>query len=473
MARAREPAAALLALALLGCGGRSLTVGGKGGGGSDATPSCQYLVGGVCAGVPPEPLCQDAYCTDGGTCGKIFPVASYAELAQAAADAHFDDCIALAPGSYPPILVKPGVSLFGASAAAVTIEGITGVSGAARLAGLTVGASGIALGGGVVSIDSVRMTLDPKLQKSAILGSGSVTLTLSRSEISGAGVYGVRVLAGKVTMDRTVVHDCKGPALWAGCNDGCKCAAPVKVAVTSSLLDHNGLVGMSLVAASAWLQNVEIRHTAVGANFNGGGGLALSQCSTMTALQLTAADNTDYGVLIDDSTATLDSIQVSGNLRGIWLQRIGKSQQSGAFRLNCGVLSGNTALGFGVDVGSRDVGLSSVTIADTKLVTVAVLKNGQAAMAQVGDGFAWGGLSQVNVDGLTVSNSARLGVLINGNVKDMSSLSNVTLAGGDEAKGMWQQNIGANAVSPALNAAPALQKSSGEQFPPVTTLGAP
>ncbi len=425
-------------------------------------------VGGVCAGVPATPLCDGGNCTDGGACSKVILVASSGDLGQVAG-AKSGECISLAAGDYPAIDLNEGVSLFGVGAATTSVKGLVAKGGSVRIGGITVGASGMSIKAGTAAIDSVRVQLDGKAKSpSGITLEAAAAATVSRSEIIGAGTYGISAIgAAAVTVQKTIIRDGAGPAVWASCG-GTKCACknpPVQVVISDSKFDQNALVGLSLVNAKATLTNVDVTHTKVGPDFKAGGGLSISGCSDVTGTSVHVIDSKDFGVLIDDSSAQLTGFLIDTNLRGMWVQNVGKSVATATVSFKSSDLRNNSGVAFGVAAGSRGVDLSGIGIDHTLLKALPVLVNGQAGMNNVGDGVTWSGVSQMNVDGLNISNSARASMLIDGNVFTGSTLANVVLSQGDENKGIEQQNLKMNPVSPAIkNNAPNLKTSATEKF---------
>ncbi len=451
---------AIAALLLIGCSSSNDK------GGSSAGCDEANLVSGVCAGVPKTALCDGDNCTDGGACSKIISVASNADLAQIAG-ASSGECVSLAPGDYGTIDLNAGVSLFGRSAADVRVKGLVIKGGASRVAGITFGASAVTVKAGTASIDSVRVELDPKAKIAGITVEASASATVSRSEIVGAGTYGISAIgATQISLQKSLIRAGAGPALWASCG-GTKCACknpPVQVTIADTKIDKNALVGISLVNAKATLTNVSVTHTKVGPDFKAGGGLSISGCSEVSGTSINIVDSTDFGVLIDDSSAQLNGLLVDTNLRGMWVQNIGKSVATATVTIKAADLRNNSGVGFGLAAGSKGVTMSSVGIDNTKLIQLPVLVNGQAGMNGVGDGVTWSGVSQMNVDGLTISKSARASMLIDGSVFSGSTLSNVTLAQGDDGKGILQQNTKGMAVSPTVQNTPPVSTSTSEKY---------
>jgi hypothetical protein len=425
------------------------------------------LVGGVCAGVPSAPLCDGGNCTDGGACGAVINVASPGDIGSASA-AKTGDCVALAAGDYGAITLNDGVSLFGVGAGAVRVKSVTAKGNNVRLGGFTA-TGGIVVASGSASLDRVRVQIEGGQKVPGLSVSAMASVSVTRSELNGAGTYGISAIgASKVDVASTVIRGGHGPAVWASCAGmTCGCGPnSVQVSIKDTKIDNNALVGLSLINAKATLSNLEILNTQVGPDFQAGGGMAISGCSVVNGSMVTVRDSTDFGMLIDDSTATFNGVHVEGNLRGMWVQSIGKSQPAGAVGILASTVVGNQGVSLGVALGSKNVTVENASFDNTKLVKLPVLVNGQASMNDVGDGITWADVSQVTLKGVSVSRSAVVSVLIDGNVTAGSSLTNVTLSQGDEAPGksIVQQNVKSNPVSPSISNAPNVTISPTEKF---------
>ncbi len=423
------------------------------------------VVGGMCAGVPSQPLCDGGNCTDGGACNAVINVASPGDIG-AAAGAKAGDCVALAAGDYGAVALNDGVSVFGTSAGAVRLKSLTVKGSNVRIGGLTA-TGGIVIASGTASLDRVRVQIEGGQKIPALQVSAKASASVSRSDINGAGTYGISAIgATALTVASTVIRGGHGPAIWASCAGmTCGCGPiSVQVNIKDTKIDNNALVGLSLVNAKATLANVEILNTQVGPDFQAGGGMAISGCSVVNGTGVTVRDSTDFGMLIDDSTAQLSGVHVEGNLRGMWVQSIGKSQPAGSVGIAVSDVVGNQGVSLGVALGSKNVTFENASIDNTKQVALPVLINGQAGMNTVGDGITWADLSQVGLKGVTVSRSSVCSVLIDGNVTAGSALTNVTLSQGDDAKGIVQQNVKGNPVSPSISNAPNVSVTPSEKF---------
>jgi hypothetical protein len=88
-----------------------------------------------------------------------------------------------------------------------------------------------------------------------------------------------------------------------------------------------------------------------------------------------------------------------------------------------------------------------------------------ASSESVGDGLDWFGASYLMVEGVTVSNSARASVLIDGAVAAGSTIQSLALGGGDEQKGILQQNVTVDDTSPSVGTGvPSVRTSASEEF---------
>jgi hypothetical protein len=203
-------------------------------------------------------------------------------------------------------------------------------------------------------------------------------------------------------------------------------------------------------------------------------------CSVVGATGVRVLNNSNFGVLVDNSSATFTlssagvGLEVSNNLRGIWAQHIGQANQQ-TVTIEGATVTGNTGVGLGVDGSSLNVSVTSCAVRDTSMVALPVLVGGVSAGAEsVGDGVNWFGASQLKIDGLTVSNSARASVLINGPVAPNSSIARVTLEGNDLSLGILQQNLPVGGTQPQVGpSTPAITTAPGEQLHIADGLGIP
>lgn len=429
----------------------------------------ENVLGGVCVGVPAEPLCGDNVCTVNATCSTIREVVDQAGLDAAVGAATAGDCIALHPGSYVAALLPPSVSLLGRSVDEVRIDSvqINGGSGA-LVQGMSVGAEGIRLDGATdVTIRAVRIN---STTADGIEANAGSSLSVYNSEVHGALRYALSAFdANEVLVEGSILNGASGPGMWAQCTGGCDCTTTVNVTMNDTIIRDTKIVGLSLVGASATLRNVEISGNTVDDHFQPGGGLSVSQCSTVDAVGLYVRDNSNFGILVDDSSVNFGepgstTIEVLRNLRGIWVQNIGASMPQTVLLTGCEV-GENDGVGIGVDGASTNVTIRESTIRDTAIIDLPVLIGGVSAGAEaVGDGVNWFSVSQVVIDGLSVSNSARASVLIDGEVAAGSSIDNVTLGDGDDIKGILQQNF-AGGEQPAVGTgAPSVTTSAVEEF---------
>lgn len=429
---------------------------------TSACPSAQ-MIGDVCAGVPSEPLCSDGACTT-GSCSETFAVDDAVSLDGALANAQAGDCIALAPGSYAAVALPEGVSLFGRGADVTTVSSVTTSGDDVRVRGLTVEGGSVSVVAGTSRIDAVRI-LDSGSDAVDVAAGASVTV--ERSEIKRASRNGVSAFdAGSVTVSATVIADGQGPGIWIESTAGCGATSPVQAVVSDTILRANRIVGISVVGAEVALDHVEVRETTTGSSFDYGGGLSISRCSVVEANLLEVIDNVDFGMLIDDSSVTLTGATVDNNLRGIAIQNIGSTAPA-SVTIEASTVRKNRGVGIGVDGASMGVTVRDSAVVDTAIVALPVkIDEISAGVEEVGDGLAWLGLSQVTLDSVTVSNSARASVLIDGEVASGSNIIDLTLAGGDEQKGIVQQNLPSSGTQPVTSGTtPAVDATATQQFP--------
>jgi hypothetical protein len=435
---------------------------------------CAHELDGVCIGAPLAALCADDPCVGGLDCASIASASSSAELTGALASATSGECVAVSPGQYTGISVPAGVSLIGRGADLVAIDGVTLRAGA-TLRGVRVGPSGITIEGSGVHLDSVRIESSSTDGLSLVEGA---SVNVTRSEILRSGRYGVRAFnAESVVLEQSLVLGSKGPGVWVECSAGCDCPAPPGLTLRDVMLRDNLVVALSLVGTRAALERVEIRENPVGTNLEPAGGIAASQCSSLTAMQLRVLDNAAYGVLIDDSNAVLGDASgrgpvVSGNRIGIWCQNIGRTAQA-TVTIEGASLLRNEGVGIGVDRQSS-VQIRASEIFETRALVLPVLIQGSPNAKEVGDGISWLGGSSLVVSGVTLGGNARMSMLINGEVGEGSQISALSLIDGDDQLGVLQQNLPAGGTQPALGpGAPGIATQVGEAYPIPNSLAVP
>jgi len=430
-------------------------------------------IGGVCAGVPSGPICKESICTTGVSCAKVVTVTNDSQLQQATSTAGPGTCIALQAGSYGDATLPAAVSLLGVGANLVNVTRVDVQGSGGVVQGVTVGSGGVRVdgsGGPPVRIEKVR-----------VIASGADGLRVEQggivevrhTEIAQSTRYGVSAFgAGSVSVHDSIVSGGKGPGLWAECAEGCLCVAPVVLDLQNVVVRDNKIVGLAVVGANATLKNVDITGNTVASGFQPGSGLSASKCSNLTATGLRVLDNSNFGILIDDSSASLgasggkDGVEVSRNLMGLWMQNIGASNAGAQGKLENVTILENAGVGLGLDGSSKGIIIYGTEIRETSSIALPVLVGGvSAGSKEVGDGVNWLHGSQAQIDGLTVSSSARQSVLIDGEVASGSSIANVVLEQGDDAKGILQQNLPSGGVQPHVQTgAPPLTTSDAQKF---------
>jgi hypothetical protein len=430
-----------------------------GGGCGDDVPPCTTFEG-QCIGVPPEPLGDGDFCTDDVACADVVELEDGDDLASAAAAAAPGTCIALGPGAYGDASVPGGVSVLGCGAALVDVGSLTVQSGEGTVIR---GVHAVAVH---VGTDAGARIEAARIQGGGLVGDAGSRVTVADSEIVDSGLYGLRAVdAAAVELARTVIQGAKGPGAWIECTAGCDCAARAQVGFDHVLLDSNHHIGLNLIGAAATIRTTAVRNTrqiTEGMQLPGGNGVSVTACSTIDATGLTVDGADGYGMLVDDSTGKLGSssgelgIIIIGTRGGLWLQNITDPQGVTVQGADIHDVSA-VGLGIGGDAESLGIIIIGTHVGNVGAAAVLVEPAVQGDFEQVGHGLVWGAGAQVQVDGLTVENSAMQSVLIDGPVGAGSSITNVTLAGGDEAMGIVQQRVMAGEEQPEVGpSAPAL-----------------
>jgi hypothetical protein len=450
-----------LALALLGLAG-----GAGGCGHADTACPAEDGIQGVCAGVPAAPVCSSGSCTEGVSCAHVVPAADDASLAQAIASASPGTCITLSPGSYKAADLPGGVSLLGRSAADVTVGEVTlGAGDGAVLRGVAVGSGGLTIGGAThARVESVRVSAAAGV---GVLVAAQSSVDIVSSSVEGSGLYNLEIDDGaQVTIDQSILSGADGPGLWAACAADCACTAKPKLTMTNSIVRDNHIGGVVLFGATASFNGVDILRTVQGDKIHfgeGGGGLSVARCSDVTASDLLVSGSGSFGVLVDGASAALGSenmeggVQLTENVVGLWVSNVPTTE---SVSLMGATVEGNQGVGVGVSGDTQGFIMCKTHINSTQLSTLPVYKNGMVGFVQqVGDGLSWLGGSQLFVDEVTLSGNARASVVIDGTAS--GSLKDITLQGGDESKGIVEQNytggstptIGPGAPTPSVQAA--------------------
>lgn len=454
----------------------ALLVSGLAGCGADEAPEVPGAcplgdeIGGACAGVPQAAVCGGSEaCVSGVACSAVIDVNSDASLGAAASSASAGACIALAPGSYGAVTLPGGVSLLGRAAADVRVNGVAlGAGSGAVLRGVTVGAGGVRVDGATsATIESTRVEGSAGVGVDVAPGS---SVTIIKSEIKNATYHGIKAAdATDVRVERTIIEGSQGPGVLSACSVDCSCGDAIKLSVTSSILRENHIGGISVFGAVAKLADVDILSTRRGDAWHyteGGGGLSASACSTLSAVRTRVMGSEKYGVLVDSSSATLgspleeDGISVTGNVMGVWVQNISKVAPQTVMIENA-VVDANEGVGFGVSGESRGIIICRTAIRGTSEKALPV-KGAIGSVQKVGHGVAWIEGSEATFTGVTLSGNALASVMIDGEAD--GSLSDLTLTGGDEQKGVVQQSYKGGKQPAVAGSTPALKTNSAELF---------
>jgi hypothetical protein len=447
--------------------------------GDEDTPGpssgCAFELRGACVGVT-EPSCSGETCTAGVSCAAAHAVADDAGLAGALAAAGAGDCVLLGPGEFGAITVPGGVSLIGRGVAQTRVAGVDVATGNGSVVrGLQVGGAGLRLDAADdARIEQVRVAAS---SAHGIDVGSSQRVLVARSEVDGAALIGAHVADGSLAIADSVIAGGAAPGVVATCSGGCDCVAAVALSVENTLITGNSHVGLFASGADVEVSGSIVAETAVlGLEPNSGGGVVAAECSSLTVTGSEVRDNAYFGVLVDSSTGSLgksgeeNGIIIYGNVMGVFLQGLGTLETNG-FRLENAVLESNAGVSVGIGGGAKGIIIYGTQVKKTLAHTLPVAGGGAQ---EVGDGVLWAGAAQVGIDGLTVAGSARQGVLIDGPVADGSAIANLTLADGDEAKGLVQQSVQAGDPTPAIGAAaPALTSDSSELYAVPQPPGAP
>jgi parallel beta helix pectate lyase-like protein len=407
-----------------------------------------------CVGVPPGGVCGDEFCTDGVACAAVVEVSSDAELAGAASAAP-GTCFAVAAGSYGAVSLAGGVSLLGSGADQVALAGIHVAAGSGAVVRGVASSGTIRVDGAdAARIEAVRVTGGA----TGIAVRDGAAVTIVSSEVTGTSTNAIGALdAVELTIDHSLVADNGGTAIWAGCSDGCACAQKPALELSHVLVSKPEYLGIGLQAVAARLDTVTVLDTRADAEtFAGGGGVAATDCTELevSGLRIDGADA--YGMLVDASSGSIGApgedagiVIVNGKGGGLWIQNVMDGLHIEGFTLE-------SNLGVGLDVsGSLGIVIVNGHVGPTPATSLPIVGGG---MGSVGDGVVWSGTSTASITGLELAGSERNAFLIDGPVGEGSSLADVTLSGGDESKGIVQQQVMMGDTAPTVENAPAIDQ---------------
>ena len=390
--------------------------------------------------------------------GPAIEVSNHDELA--AALAGNPACITLADGAYGVAELRNGFSIVGASAEGVVLQWLSFIDGAASACRMTTTGAYVAKGAsGTMQYLSVEGSPEDGVRVDEGADARIVGTTIHGSERYGVSAFGIRSLA----VERSLIAGTyeygrpgwpTGPGIWASCPDGCACAVPPEVTVHDSVVRHSALIGISIVGAHTDFRNVRIAQTVVSSNFAAGLGLGISQCSTVTATHLEVVDSADAGICVDGSKVEFDDVQVSGNLRGLFVHSASAPAEvhiaGAAIRDNLGIGLAITSATFAV--------VDDSIVEDTKNIALPLPVSGvSASAALVGDGICWNGTAVAHMHRVTVSGSERNGILIHGPASGI--LEDVVVPGGR----IFQVNYESGSQPLSSGTTPSIQTSAGDE----------
>jgi hypothetical protein len=406
-------------------------------------------------------------CTEGLACAEVIDVPADKSLDAAAAEAAAGTCIALAPGSYGEVTLPGGAILTGGDAADTTVGSVTLLAGAASVV------RGVHVAGVVkVRADAVDVRLERLLvtgSKNGVQAEAGASFTLVDSELRDVPENAVLIVdAARARIERTSIVNSGGPGIWAQCSAGCACASPPVLELAGVTLSDNAFVALSLHGVNASLAGVTITHPRA-AGFQYGGGVAAAACSTVNAQGLTVDGAESFGLLMDSASGHLGGmgdengiIIINNRGGGVWFQKV-----VDPLTLENATLSDNAVSGIDIGGGSRGIIIINNRVGGTASASFQAIGYIGAAgtpapvgLQTIGDGLIWGEDAEVQIDGLTLSGSGRNAFLIDGAVASGSTVANVVLEAGDDAKGIVQQRASGAAEGPETTNAPDVQQST-------------
>jgi hypothetical protein len=425
--------------------------------------SCPDQVRGICVGVASAPNCEPQRCD----CSEIVTVDG-SELSAALASATAGSCVEIGSGDYGDIDVPAGVTILGGGHLATSVGDVQ-LQSSAILCGVT--ATSVTVPDGATEAIVQSSLIEGSSSHGVSVGVGA-SAALSRSTVDGASEVGVYARdAAALVISRSIVANGNSFGVAAFCGD---CVCPTEptfeVRVRDSMIRGSRTAGAVFHGVAVDIRGVAIFDTDVGANFDAGAGMSVS-CSSIEATGVTVAGSTDYGVGLFQSSGTMgaagdgNGVRISDSLGGLWLIDISASS-SQTIEIDNAVLFDNKAVGLGIagPSGGGPVIIRDTTVRDTQLKALPILVGGvSAGSADVGDGLLWLHGVDVSLHDVTIDNSPRASVLIDGPATGL--LDNVSLTGGDAALGILLQSYLGGAKPSTSGTTPSLTTSSQEVHP--------
>jgi hypothetical protein len=185
-------------------------------------------------------------------------------------------------------------------------------------------------------------------------------------------------------------------------------------------------------------------------------------CADVTADDLRVVESAFFGIVVDDSTAAFDEVEVSGTTLGISFTHVAASRMDDAAKLSNGNIHDNEGVGICIGGNSKNVALFDTRVDATATASFPTPTGG---VKSSGDGLQWTALAQARIIGLRLSGSERQSMLVDGPVAEGSYIEDIALSGGDEQTGIVQQNVNPGSTEPASGGGtPAVIQQQGSVF---------
>lgn len=408
---------------------------------------------GQCVGATTETLCADAPCQQDTDCESLTTVDDQPSLTAALTSATPGSCVALRPGKYDSAEVKPGVKLLGAGLKGTSVSHIITIN----VAGQPANTPAALIRG--VSATQVRADAPTELEHSRVSGGDHVdpaddtsaivaiavpqgsSIKLTNSTVEASLGYGILATdPTSVDLSRSLVRNNKDAGLWVQCTLGCNCASAVNASVSDSVLHSNARFNALFLGTQASAKHVNLAtgQTPEGtfAGDGSGSGIVVGSCSSFTAERFHVLNNTNVGMLIDNSSATLGTgaergIIIQGNEGyGVWIQNLDDTLGQTA-TLKGVAIDSNNGVGLGLAGQSRGIIIQGTQISNTK--TVALASNQSTVVS--GDGLCWRDGAQATLENLTLSNNERANILIDSPPGDGSTVAGIIIQGSPGTEG--------------------------------------
>ncbi|MFO0661163.1 MAG: hypothetical protein U0165_15225 [Polyangiaceae bacterium] len=420
-----------LFMGLWGCSGETSDSGAN-------TPSanCDFKgANGTCIGATLDVICSGETCTDSVQCATVHKLAPSDNVASVVSKAAPGDCIALTAGTFSALEIPAGVHVLGVGKASTNVSSlsINGTGPESLVRGLTIKGYGLVVGASAIKVEQVEIVgsnVDQPTWRAAIAIPEGGSLDFVDSTISMSATTGILSTDGaSISLTRAVITSTGKEALWTQCTATCDCVSQPVVTLDDVLFSKTS--GLVLLGAQTQANHLSVRDTHPSSGSFAGGdvaqGIVVAGCSNFTGSDIEHLGGSGTGFFVSSSNVSLTggtsddpTLRLSTHeTGGLVIESIDPAKGQGV-SVESFVISNCATAGVSASFESNGVHLSHGTISGTRF---------QSGANTVGDGLAWSNGSALVLDDITISDSARVNLILDGDAGDGSSLTSVTLKG--------------------------------------------